>query len=426
MVPTQQAVLGVTGIEIRFLDHVRRRKLWLRFHGYVNPSMLSVQSTKIVWQAIDRLHQSRKRKTCSFPAIRSWIETHYLEKMPKVSIVLDRMKKANRSFREDDHAVLEFVQRRAIEDALKSGIDILERADGLDRVTTVRDTIDFAIQLGRRRKGFYSYFQQAEKRQGRLRSGQVSCGFSKRLDDALGGGLCPGELGIFIGPTGRGKSQVLCNLTAQAIQQGRNVLYCTLQDLTDAFMARRIDQILLGWPERRITKRPRTFRRKMRSIRRRCGQLYIRDFTDQTVSFLDIKAAVEEIERRGVQLGLLVIDYLDTMGAHTKNLDQQVVFREINAGLRNLGAEHGFPVWTACQGNRESLDADMVRLSQIAGAISKTQGADVILGMSQTEEMKDDGYMILNFLKTRMGSTLEKITLLTDPDTMRVAGKEAV
>ena len=48
---------------------------------------------------------------------------------------------------------------------------------------------------------------------------------------------------------------------------------------------------------------------------------------------------------------------------------------QIGQALQRLGIARGFGIWTACQGNRESLDSDNVRLAHTAGAIATNPSA---------------------------------------------------
>jgi archaellum biogenesis ATPase FlaH len=378
-----------------------------------------------LWNTISTLHKRRKekQKKLTFRRLRDWIETHNADKIKTAFPLLLKMSKMTT----DVEASLEFVQRRMVERALTFGMDCLAEPEGITRIGAVRDGINDAIKIGVHKSRFYPYRQQIDERRTAVRSGQISCGFSKKFDTILGGGICPGEVGIFLGPTGRGKTQILCNLAAYALLQGKNVLYCTLQDITAPFIARRVDQIILGWSERKILRAPDRYAERLREkLGKNPGELFIRDYTDQGVNYYDIRAAIEYLEDAKKRVDLVLIDYLDTMSGHSTAKDDQVVFREIISGLRRLGRDKKFAVWTASQGNRASLDVEEVKISQVAGAIAKMHAADVVVGMSQTPEMKDEGYLKFHILKTRMAATHDHVFVISNPITMRMAGKGGI
>lgn len=410
-------------IELRFLNHLRLRKNWLKQGTYVRDQFFSSGTTRIVYRAIcDLFKEDTRRKRVKPSEIYHWAETKHADKKTEVRELLRRMKQ--QGLKKDDPSLVRFLQQRMVEGALNDGIECLSEPDGMRRIGMVRDTIDAAIRLQHGKKRFYPYFARASQRTEVVRTGHIPTLFSRKLDRELGGGLAVGELGVFIGPTGRGKSQILCNLAASALLSGHNVLYCTLQDISDLLVARRIDQILLGVSEKQIVKRPKRFKRLLREIADTSGELYIRDFTDQPVSLLDIRSSVETLIEDDSKPGMLVVDYVDTMVSHTRDLNEQIVFANICQGFRSMGRELHFPVWTACQGNRESLDADDVRLSHIAGPVAKLKTADVIAGMCQKPDEKEEGYMRIEILKTRMSSDLASITVFTDPKTMQMWGRK--
>jgi hypothetical protein len=196
-----------------------------------------------------------------------------------------------------------------------------------------------------------------------------------------------------------------------------------LQDISSAFIARRVDQIILGWTEKKIVRNMDQAIGLLQKKMDGKGELFIRDYTDQAVNYYDIRAAVEFLVDSGSQVDLVLIDYLDTMSSHTYQKDDQIVFREIISGLRRFGRDKQFAVWTASQGNRASLDVEEVKISQVAGAIAKMHAADVVVGMSQTPEMREEGYMKFHILKTRMAAEHDHIYVLTNPRTMRIRGK---
>ena len=83
-------------------------------------------------------------------------------------------------------------------------------------------------------------------------NGQVSTGW-EALDKKLFGGFNKGELNIFAGGSGAGKSLFLANLGVNWATQGMNVVYLTLE-LSEALVAMRIDSMMTEIPSREIFK----------------------------------------------------------------------------------------------------------------------------------------------------------------------------
>jgi replicative DNA helicase len=90
--------------------------------------------------------------------------------------------------------------------------------------------------------------------------------------------------------------------------------------------------------------------------------------------------------------------------------------------LRIIAGTYKIPVWTASQSNRGSLSKRLVKMEDIAEAFTKAAIADLIIGLCQTEDEKDEKIMRLFVAKSRMSSTNPIVTVIADPDRMIVKG----
>ena len=83
-------------------------------------------------------------------------------------------------------------------------------------------------------------------------NGQVTTGWAS-LDKKLFGGFNRGELNIFAGGSGAGKSLFLANLGVNWALAGMNVLYLTLE-LSENLVSMRVDSMITDIPTREIFK----------------------------------------------------------------------------------------------------------------------------------------------------------------------------
>jgi hypothetical protein len=144
----------------------------------------------------------------------------------------------------------QFTQHKALERAIIASADLLEKND----YGAVEVLIKEAVQIGLARDMGTDYF--ADPR-GRLmgikdKNGQVSTGWPS-MDRRLFGGMNRGELNIFAGGSGAGKSLFLANLGVNWALQGLNVVYLTLE-LSEALVSMRIDAMLTGIATKDIFK----------------------------------------------------------------------------------------------------------------------------------------------------------------------------
>jgi len=68
-----------------------------------------------------------------------------------------------------------------------------------------------------------------------------------------------------------------------------------------------------------------------------------------------------------------------------------------------MTSEFEMAVWTATQGNRESISSEVVTGDQMGGSIKKAQIAHVILSIGKTLEQKEHNLATLTLLKSRIG-----------------------
>jgi archaellum biogenesis ATPase FlaH len=152
-----------------------------------------------------------------------------------------------------------------------------------------------AVQIGLARDMGTDYF--ADPR-GRLlgikdKNGQISTGWPS-MDRRLFGGMNRGELNIFAGGSGAGKSLFLANLGVKWALQGLNVVYLTLE-LSEALVSMRIDSMVTGVSTREIFKNLDDIEMKVKMIGKKSGMLQVKYMpSGKTVN--DIRAYLKEVQ----------------------------------------------------------------------------------------------------------------------------------
>lgn len=412
-------------VEIRALNYLRHRKAYSSWNTEIKVEFWSHVVTRRIWEFLQLRYKTggSNLKRVSISSMEEWVEAHSFKHKDRYWEVFHRMRKMK--YRKDDQSVMTFLKRTRFKDVLEEGIALLGETDGLSRIGLVRDKIDSLVKLSERTTAKpISYFGSVDARLETTRKGVVPSGICRRFDELCAGGIGIGELHIFLGATNIGKTAVLCNTTAGALRQGLNVAYFTLDDCSGHAIARRIDQILLGVTEKKITDHPKAFKRKVAELAANgFGDLYIMDHNDRDTSVLDIRANVENMIDDGINLDVLVLDYMDVMVSADNTRDEQRVFLQVCRGLKRVGREHGLRVWTAGQGNRQTIDADEIKLSQMAGAISKAKSADVVYGLNQTPDQRAEDMMRISCLRSRSFRRWEEeVWVGTDWSTFRIVG----
>lgn len=71
--------------------------------------------------------------------------------------------------------------------------------------------------------------------------------------------------------------------------------------------------------------------------------------------------------------------------------------------LEAMTSEFDIAIWTATQGNRESISSEVVTADQMGGSIKKAQIGHVILSIGKTLEQKEHNLATLTLIKSRIG-----------------------
>jgi len=118
-----------------------------------------------------------------------------------------------------------FSRHKAMERAILESADLLERGD----YAPVEDKIKEAVGISLTRDLGTDYFEDPKGRLEHLKNsnGQISTGWAS-VDKKLFGGFNRGELNIFAGGSGAGKSLFLQNLAVNWSLAGLNVCYVSL------------------------------------------------------------------------------------------------------------------------------------------------------------------------------------------------------
>jgi len=296
-----------------------------------------------------------------------------------------------------------FTQHKALERAIIQSADLLEKHD----YGAVEVLIKEAVQIGLARDMGTDYF--ADPR-GRLmgikdKNGQVSTGWPT-MDKRLFGGFNRGELNIFAGGSGAGKSLFLANLGVNFALAGLNVVYLTLE-LSEALVSMRIDAMLTGIATKDIFKDLDDVEMKVKIIGKKSGLLQVK-YMPSGKTANDIRAYLKEYEIKvGKKVDVLLVDYLDLLMPLSKKISPADLFikdKYVSEELRNLAVEKNCVFVTAAQLNRGAVEEVEFDHSHISGGLSKIQTADNVFGIFTSRAMRERGRYQLQLMKTRSSS----------------------
>ena len=289
---------------------------------------------------------------------------------------------------------LDFCRKQKLKGAMLRSVDLLQTCS-FDEISKI---INDALVLGSDSNFGYDYLKDFEERFEIKARNPVSTGWSE-IDSISGKGLGNGELGVVVAPTGAGKSMVLTHLGAQALLRGVTVVHYTLE-LSDTTIASRYDSCITGVGLSDLHSFKELIYEKVQDVK---GQLIVKEYPTKSASTRTIKNHLEKLVNRGIEPGLIIVDYGDLLRPVTVRKEKRTELESIYEEMRCIAQEFQCPVWTASQTNRSGLNAEVITMESISEAFSKCFVADFIFTVSRTMEDKTSNTGRIYVAKNRNG-----------------------
>ena len=314
----------------------------------------------------------------------------------------------------------QFCRHKALEKAILESTDLLENQD----YGTVETKIKEAVQVGLVKDLGLEYFENPKERLQYIKSqsGAVSTGW-QGIDRKLYGGLNRGEITIFAGGSGAGKSLFLQNFGVNWSLAGLNVVYISLE-LSEPLISMRLDSMVSGYGAREIMKNMDDVDLKVRMKGKGAGKFRVKQMPSG-INTNDIRAFIREYEiNSDIKVDAVLVDYLDLMMPISAKISPENLYvkdKYVSEELRNLASERDILLVTASQLGRSAVEEIEFDHSHIAGGISKIQTADNVVGIFTSNAMRERGRYQIQFMKTRSSSGVgSKVDLKFNPDTLRI------
>jgi KaiC/GvpD/RAD55 family RecA-like ATPase len=313
-----------------------------------------------------------------------------------------------------------FTRRQELERAILKAADMLEKGDYDPVEKLIKDAVQISLQKDMGTDYFYNPAERINKYYNS--GGQVSTGWPQ-LDRLLYGGFSRGELNIFAGGSGSGKSLVMMNIALSWLQQGLSGVYITLE-LSEELTGLRTDAMLTGMGTKDIRKDVDTTSMKVVMVSKKSGKYRIKALPAQS-NVNDIRSYLKEVQiQTGIKVDFVMVDYLDLVmpvSVKVNPNDQFIKDKYVAEELRNLAKELNILLVTASQLNRSAVEEVEFDHSHIAGGISKINTADNVFGIFTSRAMRERGRYQIQCMKSRSSTGVgQKIDLEYNIETMRI------
>jgi len=313
-----------------------------------------------------------------------------------------------------------FTKRQELERAILKSADMLEKGE----FGPVEKLIKDAVQISLQKDMGTDYFADPKARINKYfnAGGQQSTGWPQ-LDKLLYGGFSRGELNIFAGGSGSGKSLVMMNIALNWLQMGLSGVYVSLE-LSEELTSLRTDAMLTSMSTRDIRKDIDSTELRVKMVAKKAGQYRVKGMPAQS-NVNDIRSYLKEVQiQTGMKVDFVMIDYLDLVmpvSVKVNPNDQFIKDKYVSEELRNLAKELGILMVTASQLNRSAVEEIEFDHSHIAGGISKINTADNVFGIFTSRSMRERGQYQIQCMKSRSSTGVgQKIDLAYNIETMRI------
>lgn len=239
-------------------------------------------------------------------------------------------------------------------------------------------------------------------------------------------GAQPGEFWLLAAYAGHGKSQTLTNIAYQAVMDGQNVVYITLETLRDQvsrrFITRHTSNPKFGAHEGlqyNDIKSGHLIPEDEELLKRVLADIKSEDYGRFEVVWLPRGTNVNQIKMKLdileslFRIDLVIVDYAGLMGAGRRVERRQEGLVEILQGLKGMATGHargrGVPVLSAYQTSRQKLDdarsSGGYTLDSLAETAEAERSADLVLTLLRQHD--EDTELHAQILKYRDGQKAE-------------------
>ena len=222
------------------------------------------------------------------------------------------------------------------------------------------------------------------------------------------GGLPNKTLNIALAGTGVGKSLFMCHCAASVLEQGKNVLYITME-MAEERIAERIDANMMNLPIEQLSSLPKNvFNDKIGKIARSSiGKLIIKEYPTGAAHTGHFRALLNELKlKKNFRPDMIYIDYLNICASSRMrglggSINSYSYIKAIAEELRGLAVEFNVPIVSATQTTRSGYSNTDLGLEDTSESFGLPATADLMFALISTEELEELGQLMVKQLKNR-------------------------
>ena len=222
------------------------------------------------------------------------------------------------------------------------------------------------------------------------------------LDNLMDGGLSKGELGVILAPFGVGKTTLVTRMANTAYNLGYNVVQIFFEDNPKVIQRKHIT----CWTEiplNELTENREQVKEILPRFKSKEGNLILKKMASDGTTIPQIRQYLRKLTSNGMKPDVVFVDYIDCIAPTKQFKDEWSGEGNVMRQFETMISELDIVGWTAIQGNRSSIGANVVQADMIGGSIKKGQIGHFIVSVAKTLEQKEEGRATMAILKSRFG-----------------------
>ena len=301
-----------------------------------------------------------------------------------------------------------FCKDKAVYNAIVEGIQIIDGKDKKRGPDAIPSILTDALAVGFDNRVGHDYLADSDERYDYYHTVEEKIPFDLEFFNRITkGGLPPKALNIALAGTGVGKSLFMCHMAANCMNQGRNVLYITLE-MAEERIAERIDANLMNVSMEDLHDIPKVIYDTMiNNISKETnGQLVIKEYPTASAHSAHFRGLIKELAiKKSFKPDIIFVDYLNICASSrfkgAQNVNSYMYVKAIAEELRGLAVETNVPIMSATQTTRSGFSNSDVGLEDTSESFGLPATADLMFALISNEELAAVNQIAVKQLKNR-------------------------
>jgi replicative DNA helicase len=305
-----------------------------------------------------------------------------------------------------------FCKEKAIYNGIMASIGIIEGKDKEQTQNAIPEIMSKALSVSFDTRVGHDFFEDVDERYEYYHRVEERVPFDLEMFNLItGGGVRKKTLNVVMAASGVGKSAFLCHHAAACLTQNLNVLYITLE-MSEEEIAKRIDANLLDTDIHVLEKMPLAmYENKISNLKKTChGKLIIKEYPTAAANVTHFRNLMEELKiKKKFKPDIIIVDYLNICSCARfkmgNGMNSYTYVKGIAEELRGLAKQFNVPLWSATQVNREGAKSSDMEMTDTSESFGLPQTTDFFIALIETEELAQNGQLMVKQLKNRGNDT---------------------